>query len=616
MAASANQPMSSATPIEPSPPQQLCDLIMKGGITSGVVYPLAIVELARHYRFKNIGGTSAGAIAAAGLAAAEYRRLTAKSADGFVKLTDLPGELGKQIDGTSMLAGLLQPQRTTRPLFNVFLAAIKQRGARRKIAAIAAALLRNFPLAAFAGAAIPAGIGALLLVTTNVSLPLLITAVFFQIALVLIGASIGVGLAVTLRTLTAVPRNLFGLCTGREEAGGRAPALTNWLEAFIDDVAFGGPVSAPLTFGALKAAGYGPDLGINLQMVTTNLALSRPETLPRSTHGLWFRQSEIEQLFSPRIVQHLVGKARTPKDKQREKIARSAGLLPLPLEDDIPVVVGARMSLSFPILLSAVPLYAFDSSFQKPQLTRCWYSDGGITSNLPIHFFDQIIPRWPTFAFNLTGFHPEHPYDPKDESKNIWLPSTNLAGQQPRMAWPDEDKEGRKRLAHFFGAIQETMHSWRDNIQVTAPGFRDRIAHIKLQPNEGGLNLTMQASVIKALGLRGEFAAAELVRRYSDKPLPGTQLTWDNHRWIRLRTALRLLHEKLLRFGATYAASQGARSYEDLAKAPPSYPIQPGTIEGLVADLNDLLQSWGSNYMMTHGDIPDPQPDLRIVPRF
>ena len=43
---------------------KFCDLVMKGGITSGVVYPKAIDELAHEYMFKNIGGTSAGAIAA------------------------------------------------------------------------------------------------------------------------------------------------------------------------------------------------------------------------------------------------------------------------------------------------------------------------------------------------------------------------------------------------------------------------------------------------------------------------------------------------------------------------------------------------------------------------
>jgi hypothetical protein len=42
-----------------------CDLVMKGGITSGVVYPSLVMRLAEKYRFASIGGTSAGAIAAA-----------------------------------------------------------------------------------------------------------------------------------------------------------------------------------------------------------------------------------------------------------------------------------------------------------------------------------------------------------------------------------------------------------------------------------------------------------------------------------------------------------------------------------------------------------------------
>lgn len=47
------------------------DLTMEGGTTSGVVYPLAVCELASSFRFRNVGGASAGAIAAALTAAAE-----------------------------------------------------------------------------------------------------------------------------------------------------------------------------------------------------------------------------------------------------------------------------------------------------------------------------------------------------------------------------------------------------------------------------------------------------------------------------------------------------------------------------------------------------------------
>ncbi len=51
-----------------------CDLVMKGGVTSGIVYPTAMCRLARTFRFRSIGGTSAGALAAALAAAAEHER--------------------------------------------------------------------------------------------------------------------------------------------------------------------------------------------------------------------------------------------------------------------------------------------------------------------------------------------------------------------------------------------------------------------------------------------------------------------------------------------------------------------------------------------------------------
>jgi hypothetical protein len=59
-----------ADPQRYASPARECDIVMKGGITSGVIYPLAVCELAGVYRLRNIGGTSAGAIAATAAAAA------------------------------------------------------------------------------------------------------------------------------------------------------------------------------------------------------------------------------------------------------------------------------------------------------------------------------------------------------------------------------------------------------------------------------------------------------------------------------------------------------------------------------------------------------------------
>ena len=72
---------------------------MKGGITSGVVYPKTIVRMADSYRFRSIGGTSAGAIAAALIAAAEFNR----DNGGFNLIESLPDEL------QTKLSTLFQP---------------------------------------------------------------------------------------------------------------------------------------------------------------------------------------------------------------------------------------------------------------------------------------------------------------------------------------------------------------------------------------------------------------------------------------------------------------------------------------------------------------------------
>ena len=68
-----------------------CDLVMKGGITSGIVYPNAVLSLAREYRFKSIGGTSAGAIAAAVAAAAALGDRRRQAGEPVTAAVGFPG---------------------------------------------------------------------------------------------------------------------------------------------------------------------------------------------------------------------------------------------------------------------------------------------------------------------------------------------------------------------------------------------------------------------------------------------------------------------------------------------------------------------------------------------
>src|ERR1043165_3955198 len=103
-----------------APADRFCDLVMKGGIASGVVYPRAIAKLAEEYRFKSIGGTSAGAIAAAMTAAAEYQRRRTGQLTGFAQLGALPEVLGsKDAKSRTQLLRLFHSDPGYQALFQV-----------------------------------------------------------------------------------------------------------------------------------------------------------------------------------------------------------------------------------------------------------------------------------------------------------------------------------------------------------------------------------------------------------------------------------------------------------------------------------------------------------------
>ena len=261
-------------------PAFMCDLVMKGGITSGVVYPQAVCEIARDYRLRNIGGTSAGAIAAAAAAAAELGR----AADGFAELAAIPNWIGHGEN----LQSLFQPQRQTRPLFRLLLAALV-RGWTRPFRVFVAVVI-GFPLATALGLA-P---GLLLLIAAVVSGrgALLVVAVACAIVLLLLGFVTTVLLAIARRLMRTVPDNYFGLCSGNSPPQAEVQALTPWLADELDRLARGDATRIePLTFGELWSGPPGEQLmsgerWVNLEMMTTNLTNRRPERLPWPSHSI------------------------------------------------------------------------------------------------------------------------------------------------------------------------------------------------------------------------------------------------------------------------------------------------------------------------------------------
>jgi hypothetical protein len=224
----------------------MCDIVMKGGITSGVVYPGAILSLARRYRFRSIGGTSAGAIAAAVLGAAEHARRNG-SGDGFKVIEALPTRLGGTVEGGKdpFMLQLFQADKSTRPLLT---AAIGFMGPNGKL------LGPLGLLAAFRRSAIVAGIvflsSIMLSAVGDADWAFAVGGMAASVAIFVVGV-----IAQTLRALRAITENDFGLCRLGPTVGSRArPALTGWLHERIQTAADRCEDDPPLTFADLWGA--------------------------------------------------------------------------------------------------------------------------------------------------------------------------------------------------------------------------------------------------------------------------------------------------------------------------------------------------------------------------
>ncbi len=608
-------------------PKRYCDLVMKGGITSGVAYPLASVELAKHFTLRNIGGTSVGAIAAAFAAAAEHAR--GKRGAGFEALEKLPAWFAERTpDGKTNLFALFRPDPSTAPLFNLFQSHMRTRGQSRLNRAIkvARASIVGFPLQAALGAMPGLVLAAAMLAFGN----------GIALAVSLAGAALMVGAGAMLMAGRAagrvlrkdVPENFYGICSGAAPPGpGEGPALTEWIADTIDRIAGRDPAKdPPLTFGDLL--GDDPETGVNLQMMTTNLTQGRPMRVPFDDPGMkgigqyYFDPEEMRRLFPERIVEWMISHA-----AQAGQTQLPTNLIRLPKARDLPVVVAVRLSVSYPLLLSAVPLYTHDWTRERAkdrlQPDRCWFSDGGLSSNFPVHMFDNPLPRWPTFAIN---FRPPHP-DMPDEL--VWMPKSNR--DRGIAIWNRFDAGRKPTLGGFLSTIKDVTQNWSDNEQVRVPGFRDRIVHITLKPGEGGVNLDMPPEMILDIGERGRIAGQTLAERFASGPQWEVAEAWEAHRWVRFRSSMYALEGALRNFEkGLREILPGDKPYEDLAarakgQPPLAFPWWNEKQQRFALDSTKALREIVAMWRLPHQTFgpadsddpgpPEPTPEMRIVPR-
>ena len=568
--------------------QPSCDIVLKGGITSGVVYPLALASLAEKYRFSNIGGTSAGAIAAAAAAAAEYGRHTENG--GFDRLAKIPDEIGPN------LLSMFQPTPVLKPLFDIFVTALRAKTKLGRVIAIVEAAVGGYWLSALLGL-VPGGVAVAVALASRGG------SGFVTLGLLL--ALLGVVAGVTWRLLKAVNSDLaesdFGLCPGIRQPYSSREGFTDWLARLINEAAGFKEGDRPLTFGDL-AAPPGGRPAIQLAMMTTSLMEERPYTLPlpREDRRFVFEKSEWAQIFPSSVMAFLTSKC----DPFTPPAGETGEYYYFPDPDRLPLIVGARMSLSFPFLISGVPLWRRDFTLldqvEQNKLRRCFFSDGGLSSNFPIHFFDHLLPNSPTFAITLDEF------DAKRNRDNVWLPASAGSGIQ----MPIRPFEG---LGGFLMRLVTSAKDWQDNLQSTLPGYRERIAHVVLENEEGGLNLAMSEATIRKLVDYGE-QAGETLRDDFDL---------DGHRWRRFLVAMARMEETLDEVAKAYEGLPGGpEAFGDfLARysgVPDSYEQDPMRLAEMLkrgAELSASGANWRAKPTIREGRIPKPPTNLRVTPK-
>jgi predicted acylesterase/phospholipase RssA len=634
----------SGAPDEAAAPEY-CDVIMKGGTASAIIYPPLLATLAKTFKLRNLAGTSAGSIGAALGAAAEFRRQTSEAKDDMAGY-DLLDQFAQTVNQDGGILSKFEAWPATRPLWCAFQAISKAKCACGRVFAFAKVVwAMGLPvalgvllgaLAAFLLAAPTAAWGMWGLVCTAVGVLAAIVGgvalwTWWWVALVVLVVALAVAADHAVASLSmgwpllgflvlgaaagavagvcgylcwvfarVLPRKDFGICPGG--------ALTDWLHKQIQRVA-NLPADAPLTFSQYQACAF-PDGGHGkLRMITTCLSQQRPYTLPFETSTFWFEPAALKPLVGEAVLKAMVEASTGTETEDGHHLH--------PLPKDLPVAFAMRLSMALPVVLSAVPLWtkryardaetcpeaADEAALTRPaegeparkwkgEFKQVWFTDGGMTSNLPIHLFDKTVPRWPTVAINLD--YATDIADPGD----VRLAKDNQVFQP--LFFPT------KGLLGFIGGLFDTARNWQDSTQMTVPGQRDRIAFIKLRADEGGMNLDMNLDTMKDVVAKGHEAAEKLTERFGEPTSEG----WRNHRWIRLLTATKLLEACL----DQYQGAQGsAPSYAALLGEPPSYTKSEASAR---ASVPALLAARPAGDVEHCPNTPKPACEMRIRPKL
>jgi hypothetical protein len=159
----------------------------------------------------------------------------------------------------------------------------------------------------------------------------------------------------------------------------------------------------------------------------------------------------------------------------------------------------------------------------------------------------------------------------------------------------------------------DSAKDWQDNLQSILPGYRERIVHIGLKPDEGGLNLTMDKAKVDALVGYGQ-EAGDMLR---------TAFNFDSHRWRRFLVAMARMEETLDEVATAYEGTPcGGEDFCDFLtryamKAVHHKQAEP-ELKAMLTRGNELVaigKNWQEKPTIRDGKIPNPATNLRISPK-
>ncbi len=259
---------------------------------------------------------------------------------------------------------------------------------------------------------------------------------------------------------------------------------------------------------------------------------------------------------------------------------------------ELPVLVAIRLSMNCPILFKAMPLWAIDRESgpvptanpskcnlpAAPLFKTCWFTDGGVTSNFPIHFFDEALPSWPTFGVFVAEKSRDADYQTKngEETKSpqppSYLPEFHTTGRSEKWFEIEEQwnsVQGKKPditpLKDYVFGMFSAAKDWSDNANMRMPGVRERVVTVykNLPVSNGGLNLKLPKDKIIQLGHKsGKEAGRRLVDKFvlstdRQNPLQIETDGWRDHRWTRLNAYLLALRTHLQGFSRSANEAAG-----------------------------------------------------------